>query len=163
MTLFCSINKALVVKPRDPLQLRACIRAEASSLSPICSVAFSVLSTCGPQFGSRGNSQVSIRLSVRMQERDRRTAQDSFHALGAEPVIHVSMSILCMAWCIPSGRCFSSSLGMLSGPGVFPFLSETPLLNRSEEAQRQVIGKRQQPRAEHGGKGVAKTWVLYRT
>jgi len=52
----------------------------------------------------------------------RRMVRDSFHALGVEPVIHMKMSILCIAWCIPSGRCFSSSFGMLSGPGDFPFL-----------------------------------------
>ncbi|KAL3155154.1 hypothetical protein ABBQ38_15504 [Trebouxia sp. C0009 RCD-2024] len=34
MTLFCSINRALVVKPRDPVSLRACV---------------SILSACGPQ------------------------------------------------------------------------------------------------------------------
>ncbi len=52
----------------------------------------------------------------------RRMVRDSFHALGVEPVIHMKMSILCIAWCIPCGRCFSSSFGMLSGPGDFPFL-----------------------------------------
>ncbi len=46
----------------------------------------------------------------------RSTVWDSFHALGVVSVIHIKMNNLWMTWCIPTGRCLSSSFGMPSGP-----------------------------------------------
>ena len=52
------------------------------------------------------------------------TVHDSFHAVGVLPVIHMStnsLNSLCIAAWAASGRCFRSSLGMLSGPALFLF------------------------------------------